>query len=181
MSFADRYGFVGTEREVEEFNRNMAEIDATQRAVEQIDYIVRNHPERVIINGYNGVYSRADLQRIADYHEELEGIIPKGCSFAELNETYLPRYFAKMFELEERYKRKQIPINQRYSQRDYQKLMEYHRATMGRSVFDPSKILNGEELHLPDFMRRDETKNKRKEFLYSVANMSSNINKGALF
>ena len=183
MTYAELYGFEGNEKEVQEFNRNMSQIEPVQRCVEQISYIRHNHPERFLKQ--NIAMIPYDVRFVGEYQKGIEEIIPKEkqgkLTFAELNQIYMPRIIAFTENIDSEYKKKYRTPTQRYSQSDYRKLTEFHRVTRGQSPFDPTKVMNGEEIHLPSYLYDKETKDKRRAFLDSIVNQKSNINKGALY
>lgn len=185
MSYADTFGFVGTDTEIENFNKTVEQILPSQRAIDEIHRISQINPEK-FSNHSNAYHILYDNKYIKEYQDGLEQIIPKDkvgkLTFKEMNQIYMPRILSFCTRFDRDYKKKNLTPNQRYSQKDYQKLMEFHRVTRGESVLDPRQILNGEEIHLPDYLKYDkETKDKRAAFLNSVVNNRSNIRRDVLF
>lgn len=158
MTYAERDGFVGSEAEKMAYNKTMKETENGRRMA-YMAYWMEKNPDKYTIRYNPTIAERQYYSYLDGYTKGLNSIIPqekKGkLTFEEMNNEYLAKILAFCENYDYDFNRKRL--NNRYSETDFKKLMEYHRRSQGmphEGVFDPMKVINGEEIHLPDWIRQ---------------------------
>lgn len=168
--YCEKYGFESDDEYAKyEFENKMKTIIQKQNHVMRIHYMLKENPH-LVDNPSSGL-TDFQLKRLQEIQDTFDNIIPeekrKNMTFEEMNKIYAPKIVAATYALDAKFNNRDL--SNQYNSSEYNKVLEFHRRTGGRSVFNPMDVLENREIHLPPELKRDkESQDRRRAFLQSI-------------